>query len=175
MQFSRTDYDNGAFWQLFTSQWVHLNALHAASNWIVFFITLLIFKQWIPVRLQLLTLTGGFLGVAALLIWDTQCLFYAGLSGALHGMWVGNALLLTKDSFSHQIRSTALFFLLFVALKIVWQGSSNGSNFNLWLNIPVYLPAHAAGAAGGFLVSLAMYLAISLGLFFTQHAHQQKK
>jgi rhomboid family GlyGly-CTERM serine protease len=171
MQFSRTDFDNGAFWQLFTSQWVHLNALHAASNWIVFFITLLIFNQWIPVRQQLLTLIGGFSGVAMLLIWDTQCLFYAGLSGALHGMWVGNALLLTKDSFSRQIRSAALFFLLFVALKIVWQAYSSGSNFNLWLNIPVYLPAHAAGAVGGLLVSLAMYLASSFGQFFSHHVH----
>jgi membrane associated rhomboid family serine protease len=91
LRFARVSYERGAVWQLLSSQWVHLSRWHAAGN--AFALVLIVFASgfWLRWPLQLLALCGGYAGVALVLALDPDCSYYAGASGALHGLLAGNA------------------------------------------------------------------------------------
>lgn len=161
--FSRSAYERGAVWQLLTSQWVHLNWPHTWVNALAFALTLLGWSTWIGLRDQLFALAGGLLGVALVLSLDTDCAYYAGLSGALHGLWAGNGLVLLVQSFKKTRQDKragchkqdtwqgvmAACVLLLLLLKLWWQNHAVPDTSSAWLGIPVYHPAHGAGLAGG--------------------------
>lgn len=166
LKFSRPAYERGAVWQLFTSQWVHLNWPHTWVNGLVFAASLFGWRTWIGLRDQICALAGGMLGVALVLALDADCAYYAGLSGALHGLWAGNALTLLGQTFMPTDQSKlpqqrmrdvregtmALLVLLLLVCKLWWQGNAALNPATGWLGIPVYWPAHEAGLAGGLLV-----------------------
>lgn len=163
--FTRTVYASGAWWQLWTSQWVHFGGLHAAVNATSLLLMLWAMRGWVAGALQCAALAGGYIGVAMVLALDPACAYYAGASGALHGFWAGNAVALlwgprTPLQRPHGVRWLGGAMLLAMVLKLwlqqcgvngayPWQtldplfGTFDGPQF------PVYDPAHFAGAAGG--------------------------
>lgn len=176
LQFSRSSYAQGAFWQLVTSQWVHLSRWHAVGNAFAFVVIVLASGFWIRWPLQLLALCGGYAGVALVVALDSNCSYYAGASGALHGLWAGNAVgmawagrSLGQPAHSEgQAAGTAperWTFLVAVAVLGVmglklWLQAGNMREMPLsgW-SFPVYHPAHVAGALGGMSLVLLVLAA----------------
>lgn len=152
--FVRTAYEAGAWWQLFSAQWVHFGWPHAAWNALCMLLMLLAFRGWVAVGIQCAAWVGGYLGVAAVLAMDPACAYYAGLSGALHGYWAGSALglwlgpaaLTQRSSLLHGM---AVVMLVMLVLKLwIQQGASILPHS---MAFAVYHPAHSAGVAGGLL------------------------
>lgn len=163
LRFTRLTYAHGAPWQLLTSQLVHLNWLHAWGNALALGVTLLGWNAWVRLHDQGLALGGGMLGVALVLALDPQCTYYAGLSGALYGLWAGNAVTLLGNSKRpvHQTpfkagghalawqRLGAIGIVLVLLIRLWWQGRGGPDTSTTWLQAPIYRPAHIAGLAGG--------------------------
>ena len=162
-QFTRTGWEQGAYWQLLTAQWVHLSGAHAAVNAVAGALLFQFFSTWLVAPVLWGMLAGGYGGVAVIVGWDSHCLYYAGASGALHGLWAGCALCLVLQGggpvspasrLPQRLGGAAL--LLLMLLKLWWQHS--GSSAPGWLGIAAYEPAHLAGAAGGVLMALGVAL-----------------
>ncbi|MBK6591577.1 MAG: rhombosortase [Burkholderiales bacterium] len=156
-QFVRTAYDAGAWWQLFSAQWVHLGWIHAGANVAGFSVLLLIFRNWVDARWQGLALGGGYVGVAVVLALDTHCAWYAGASGALHGLLAGSLLSLWLNARRCGAQGRALVWLAVAGLlgllvKLTVQHLRGDTAMQGWLGFASYYPAHEAGAAGGLLV-----------------------
>lgn len=176
LQFSRVRYAQGAYWQLLTAQWVHLSLGHALGNALACAVLVLFSGRWLGWRTQLLALCGGYAGVVAVLAWDAQCSYYAGASGALHGLLAGNALCLVwgghlqgpqtdaaAGPWLSSARRVGLALLGAVVLKLWWQ--SGGTPVAAWSgwSFPVYHPAHIAGALGGMVLVLLVLAARAAG------------
>jgi membrane associated rhomboid family serine protease len=161
--FFRPAYEQGAVWQLLTAQFVHLGWPHASVNAGALAISLLGWQAWVRLRDQLLALAGGLAGVALLLAWAGSASYYAGLSGALHGLWAGCAAAWLAcpqvsdaqgGAAPHHLsrawqRGLALAILSLLAVKLWLQDTASPESAPAWLDIPVYPPAHWAGLAGG--------------------------
>jgi membrane associated rhomboid family serine protease len=179
LRFSRFSYEQGAFWQLLTSQWVHLSHWHAAGNAVAFAVIVLASGFWIRWPFQLLALCGGYAGVAVVVALDPNCSYYAGASGALHGLLAGNAmgmawsgrpLGMPADDVDHPAdvsatrwtRLVATAVLSILAVKLHLQaGSTQEASPGGW-GFPVYHPAHVAGALGGMGLVLLVLAARAL-------------
>ena len=166
LRFSRPSYLQGSFWQPLTAQWVHLTGWHASSNALAFVLIVGASSYWISWLRQILALIGGYAGVAIVVALDPDCSYYAGASGALHGLLAGNAVSLafgawppgqlagrnghSLNALSPRSRLGLVAALLgFLALKL-WLQSGGGFDAapHQW-SFPVYQPAHHAGALGG--------------------------
>lgn len=169
LRFSRPSYALGAFWQPLTSQWVHLTGWHAVGNALAFALIVAASRYWVRWPLQILALLGGYAGVAVVVALDPDCSYYAGASGALHGLLAGNAVSLALGAcplrrpegegdhfFSAPSPSCRLglgaALLIFLALKLWLQSDGGlGATPSRW-GFPVYRPAHCAGALGGLVL-----------------------
>jgi rhomboid family GlyGly-CTERM serine protease len=177
LQFSRAAYASGAWWQLLTSQWVHLSGLHAVANAMALLLIVAACSRWVGARQQIIGLSGGYIGVALVLAFDPDCAYYAGASGALHGLLAGNAvqMLWGGDKMARRpgapaasvrsltlARRLALVILAGLAFKLWLQGGAKAPAGAGWLGLPVYLPAHEAGMAGGMVLVLLVLAARAL-------------
>ncbi|MDB5869059.1 MAG: rhombosortase [Polaromonas sp.] len=159
LRFSRSSYAQGAVWQLFTAQWVHLSHWHAIANAFAFMLIVLASGLWMRWPFQLLALCGGYAGVAAVLALDPDCSYYAGASGALHGLLAGNALAMAGAP--GRQRPVAMAVLAGAALKLWLQaGNPQGASLVEW-GFAVYYPAHVAGALGGMALVLLALLVLA--------------
>lgn len=175
LRFSRVSYEQGAFWQPLTSQWVHLSGWHAVANAVAFALILLASDRWVRWPLQLLALGGGYVAVALVVSLDPDCSYYAGASGALHGLLAGNAMGLAWGGRSpapvdaiaaRWSRGVAAALLSIMALKLWLQAGGSGeaaqqAMLGAW-SFPVYHPAHVAGALGGAGLVLVVLAACAL-------------
>ena len=164
-QFERTAWAQGAWWQVLTAQWVHLGTLHASANALGMVVLLRVFRGLVRGRLQALALLGGYAGVAAVLALDANCGFYAGASGALHGLLAGSACaLLTSQPpqpapmARQRMHILGGCVLLGLAAKLLVQHFGTTSAVPGWLGFATYYPAHEAGALGGVLAVLGVAL-----------------
>lgn len=168
--FSRTDFFSGAWWQLGSAQWVHFGGLHAAPNAASLVLMLWAMQGLVAGALQGAALAGGYIGVAVVLVLDPACSYYAGASGALHGLWAGNAVSLLWGlgaplPRSHGLRWLGGAMLLALLVKFGWQTHDAGA-LHTWqalvplpldlADFPVYTPSHTGGAAGG-VVAVLLY------------------
>jgi len=158
LRFVRPFFILGAVWQPFTAQWVHLNLLHAIMNAMAAVLLCWFLSPWMSLKHQLLALLGGILGVALLLVLDTQCTYYAGASGALHGVLAGAIAHLLRRAGPQRFAGAGLALALLT--KLYWQSAHDGVAPD-WLGMPIYYPAHGAGAAGGALMTLGLLVLVS--------------
>lgn len=160
LQFDRVRFEAGADWTLLTAQWVHFGVAHAALNAAMLVLMVLALHGWVRRPVQWAALAGGYAGVAIAIAFDPQCQYYAGASGALHGLWAGSAVavLLARGQERHPggVWLGAVMGLV-LGFKLVWQAFGGGQigadslgGGGQWLvGIPTYYPAHIAGALGG--------------------------
>ena len=190
-RFSRPAFEAGAWWQLVTSQWVHVSMPHAVVNAAAMVLMLLAFDQLVGWRIQAVSLLGGYLGVAITIAVDPGCTSYAGASGALHGLLAGNALgvlvgpsnqaratAARKDSMSwHRvaIRALVLVVLLILAVKLWLQQATSADAPVGWLGFVTYYPAHEAGTVGGLVAALLAKVLFPLHERSTKHHADQRK
>lgn len=163
LRFTRPAFAEGAVWQLFTAQWVHLTPAHALVNAMAAVLLCWLLAPWVSMRRQLLSLAGGFAGVAMVLALDSDCQYYAGASGALHGVLGGAAIVLLGTSSPGQQRyrlrrAMGAGLLLVLVVKLLLQTGGGTPTNPGWLGIPTYYPAHVAGAIGGALAVLVALL-----------------
>lgn len=153
--FARSSYEAGAWWLLFSAQWLHLNTWHAAMNAIAILALPLAFGTLVPMRWQWAALLGGHIGVAWVLALDLRCATYAGASGALHGLLAGNSSYLVCTARGNlRIAGLGWALLLGLVLKL-WLQRASGS-----AEQAIYYPAHEVGALGGIVVVwLSLHLA----------------
>lgn len=149
-QFQRSVWAQGAWWQPFTAQWVHLGWGHGLGNVLAFVVLWALLRPRLPAHHLLSVHAGGWVGVAAVLLWDAQCQYYAGASGALHGLWAGAAVLLLLYGPRNGGAALSALLLLKLLLPWLWPGVLPDPGF------PVYHPAHVAGALGGLVAALAL-------------------
>lgn len=158
-QFERAAFEGGAWWQLATSQWVHLSWPHAGMNAAAAALMLLALAGWVDGSTQGAALLGGYAGVALVVALDPACAYYAGASGALHGLLAGSGvamLLVVGDSkalfFLGKANGLGLAILTVLLAKLFFQQHWAGTPALSWIGIQTYYPSHSAGAAGGALV-----------------------
>ena len=168
-RFSRSAFEGGSWWQLLTSQWVHLSGGHVAVNVACMALMLFAFDQLVDKCVQIAALLGGYMGVAIVIAMDPDCGSYAGASGALHGFLAGNAMSLlmggpsqpaTRNNHSSanrewlSVRGLAWVVLLVLIVKLVVQHDPGSRSIPGWLGFPAYYPAHEAGAVSGLLAAV---------------------
>lgn len=184
LQFSRPAYEQGAVWQVLTAQWVHLSRWHAVSNVLAFVLIVFASSAWLRWPLQALALGGGYIGVAAVVALDPNCSYYAGASGALHGLLAGNAVSLAfaarprepaLDAAGHSIRvlGLSLAVLVLLALKLWLETGRTMAPASGGWTFAVYYPAHLAGALGG--MALVVLVLASRAVKAARHDAQRRQ
>jgi rhomboid family GlyGly-CTERM serine protease len=92
-RYDRVALSSGEWWRIATGHMVHLNMPHLLLNLFGLFLLCELLWRDLPWRHGLGLLVSAALGTGALLFWlHPELAWYAGLSGALHGLWSGCAL-----------------------------------------------------------------------------------
>jgi rhomboid family GlyGly-CTERM serine protease len=93
-RYDRAALQSGEVWRLVTGHLVHLDSRHLLFNLAGLFLLCELLWQDMPLSRGLALLGVTMLGVSGLLLWlHPELAWYAGLSGALHGLWSGSALM----------------------------------------------------------------------------------
>jgi len=150
--YDRQAIEQGQVWRLLTGQLVHLNAAHLALNLLGLAAVMAVWGRELA---RAHTLSGIFLGSAlavALGLWfgKTNLAWYAGASGALHGLFAAGVVL--AASADRRLRAVAALGLL---LKLVLEAHVNTGTAGL-IGAPVIHAAHQFGALGGLISALLM-------------------
>jgi rhomboid family GlyGly-CTERM serine protease len=93
LRYERSAVQAGQWWRLFTGHVVHLNAAHLLLNLGALVLVCELLWRGLPGIHGCGLLFFSAIGTSALLWWfQPELAWYAGLSGALHGLWAGCAL-----------------------------------------------------------------------------------
>jgi len=168
LRYDRSGLANGEIWRVVSSHLVHLNAYHLLVD--LFGLILICEMQWgtMPLRhgFGLMGFSAAAIGMA--LWWlHPELEWYAGLSGALHGLWAGCALYGLTSAFDFWprsftawlaiIRSRSLYLsgLILVATKLIleYHYGPAGSMEQL-TGGRVVTEAHRYGAVAGMMYVL---------------------
>ena len=149
--YHRQEFLDGQWWLPLTAQLVHFSFPHALINGAGAALLFVFFRPWLRGTSQWLALMGGWLAVAAMVVADAHCSYYAGASGALQGWAAGGALAMFRASGEHwdRRRWLGLSLLLLLLLKMWLLPHMTATDLS-W-GVPVYQPAHWAGTVGGLL------------------------
>ncbi|MDQ2075112.1 rhombosortase [Marinimicrobium sp. ABcell2] len=154
LEFNRTLITEGQWWRLLTGHWVHYGVYHLAMNAFAFVLCGYILLRHLPLsHYSLLTLTC-LLGVGAGLYWlSPELHYYAGLSGALHGLLVAGVLLSFKDA-----PWIAAAVLVVLSAKLIQEQGASFDPEHPLLPVPVAVDAHLYGAVIGFVWGVSVHI-----------------
>ncbi len=141
LEWQRTAMENGDWFRLFSAHVAHLNARHLLFNLLgLALLAELLMEHWHVRDLASLCMASA-LGTS-LLLWrfEPGLQWYAGLSGLLHGLWGGAALVGWLQARS-RLQAGALAAL---CIKLAWLNPAASS-----AGLPVVPVAHLYGAASG--------------------------
>lgn len=167
LRYERADVLEGAFWLFVTGNLVHLSWGHWGLNlaglamvwW--FYYDEFSLPQWLGV----FSVSGLFVTVG-LFVLNPELIWYVGLSGLLHGLFIaGGIQLIGKDT------RFAIILLALFAIKLTYEqvvGSLPGTTD--MSGGPVVVDAHLYGAIGGMLSALAIRV---LGMLSASGAQQE--
>ena len=141
LMWQREALENSQYWRLLTAHVVHLDLRHLLLNLLGLILICELLWDELALADALALLLFSALGVS-LLLWlnQPQLIWYAGLSGVLHGLWAGCA----GAGF---LRQNNLFYacaLLLLAVKLVFPSQMATA-------LPVVSVAHLYGALSGLL------------------------
>lgn len=169
-QFERVAFEGGAWWQLATSQWVHLTWPHAAMNIAAMVLIMVVLALWVDLPTQGVALLGGYAGVALVVALDPACAYYAGASGALHGLLAGGAVRMVFPqgdwtnaqgvTWAGMPQVLGWTVLAGMVAKLLIQYSGVALAAPDWLGVVAYGPAHWGGATAGAMVVLVRVLVL---------------
>ena len=141
----------GAFWQLVTAHWVHLSAGHAALNLAALALLMGLLDRWIGGWRLFAALHGAGCLLLVALAWSRPDFsWYAGLSGALHGVAAYGAATLVAARHSRRLAwmlAAAITLGLAVKLALAIPSDSQALDFAL--------VAHAYGVVCGLAWALS--------------------
>lgn len=165
LRFDRNGILSGELWRLFTGHFAHLSWTHLLTNLLGLALVWGLFGHHLPVKRWLHVIAFNALGISLMLLvigsQFNMYLWYVGLSGVLHGMFLVGCL--------YDLRSGRWDSKLLLALligKIVWEqlaqifGSGPDSEsfitqlVELFIGGPVLIDAHLYGAIMGLITYL---------------------
>jgi rhomboid family GlyGly-CTERM serine protease len=150
--FLRESIQQGQLWRIWTGNLVHSNFYHLGLNLTGFWLFVFIFQALMKTMQLLISLTLLISGVGlSLYFFNPQLYWYAGLSGALYGLFIVGAVyaLIDKD------RITGLSILIVIPTKIIWDHLHNTGQTNADLiGVPVSTDAHIYGLFSAFIISV---------------------
>lgn len=156
--YERQAIGDGQVWRLLTGQLVHLNAVHLALNLLGLAGVMAVWGRALAQPCALLvTYLGSACAVGLGLWWlEPKLAWYAGASGALHGLFMAGIVLATETG--RMLRAAAALGLL---LKLVLEARLNTGTAGL-IGAPVIHAAHQFGAFGGVVSALLWLFALSV-------------
>jgi rhomboid family GlyGly-CTERM serine protease len=93
LRYDRAALSSGEWWRIATGHFVHLNMSHLLFNLLGLFLLCELLWRNLHWMHGLGMLVSAGIGTSAMLFWfHPELAWYAGLSGALHGLWAGCAL-----------------------------------------------------------------------------------
>lgn len=154
--FLHSQIHNGEIWRLWTGNLVHSNIYHLGLNlaglWLFYFL----YKEFINSTQLLISLAILMTGVSVgLYVLMPQLEWYAGISGALYGLYLVGAFyaLLQHDYLS------SLPVLLVIPGKIIWDYLHNSGQQNAELiGVPVSIESHIYGISSALIIILILAL-----------------
>jgi rhomboid family GlyGly-CTERM serine protease len=181
LRYDRAALMEGQLWRVVTAHLVHVNGWHLLLNLAGLFLLCELLWNELPLQQGVaLVLISGLTTSALLFQWHPELAWYAGLSGALHGLWVGCALagLWPADAGRSPFSATptsgwrrlqtawplqrciCLAGLVLLIAKLALEARFGASaQAGAMLGVPVLTQAHLYGACGGGAYSLAWRLA----------------
>ncbi len=154
--FLRDNIQQGEWWRIWTGNLVHTNYYHLGMNLAGFWIFIFIFKDLINSTQFLVSLLLLITGVGfGLYYLSPQLMWYAGISGALYGLYiVGSAYALLDKDFI-----TGLTIMIVIPSKIIWDHiyKTGQTNADL-IGVPVSTDAHIYGISTAFLIAAMVLL-----------------
>jgi len=145
----------GQLWRLLTGHLVHLGGSHLAMNLVGLALIWMLFGRLMSTAAWLATLLTSALTVSlGLLIFNPGLMWYVGLSGVLHGMFLAGAILSIVSGYRAEI-----LLLGFIVAKLAWEqwvgplpGSAEVAGGD------VVVDAHLYGAIAGVVVAFVIVL-----------------
>ena len=145
----------GQLWRLLTGHLVHLGGSHLAMNLVGLALIWMLFGRLMSTAAWLATLLASALTVSlGLLVFNPELMWYVGLSGVLHGMFLAGAILSIVSGYRAEI-----LLLGFIVAKLAWEqwvgplpGSAEVAGGD------VVVDAHLYGAIAGVIVALVIVL-----------------
>jgi rhomboid family GlyGly-CTERM serine protease len=148
LQYDRGQLGAGEWWRLLGAHWVHLGAMHLLFNLAGVALLWALFARCYAPRQWLWIVLAAMLAVdAGLWFMVPGVVWYAGASGALHGVWSAGG----WAQWHWRQPRTAIPLLLLIAKLSYEQLSGTSAVIS---SIPVVLSAHLYGALGGLLLPL---------------------
>ncbi|EKF74225.1 hypothetical protein A11A3_09505 [Alcanivorax hongdengensis A-11-3] len=151
LEFDRHAIEQGQWWRLVSCHFVHLTPWHMLLNLSGFLLCGYFFEDLLNrYRVALWALLGALLEGLALYLLDPQLVFYAGLSGILHGLLVMCLLLgWRRNPWLHSL------VLLVIAGRIFFeqQPGYDVDYLQAWIHGKVYVNAHLYGAITGIILA----------------------
>jgi len=167
LRYTRAEVLHGAWWELLTASWVHLSWLHLALNLAGLALVLLMFSRIVRPWRQLSVLAAcGFLGCTLMLALAPRVGWYSGLSGALHGLFAANAVILLRlpdrapariemprSRLDHWLHGPGFGWVLLAGLALKLSVDiALRSPVPTWIGGPVEPIAHVTGGIAGLAV-----------------------
>ena len=154
--FLRENIQQGEVWRIWTGNLVHSNYYHLGMNLAGFWLFIFIFKDFINttvlLTVLLLLITGVGVGLYYL---SPNIMWYAGISGALYGLFIVGAIL----ALLHKDFITSLPILIVIPVKIIWDHLSGGGQTNADLiGVPVSTDSHIYGISTAFVIGAILLL-----------------
>ena len=153
LRYSREGVAQGQLWLLLTGNLVHLGWSHLVLNLAGLLMVWWFYDDEFSVGEWLwIVLVSGLFVTVGLYLFDPRLIWYVGLSGLLHGLFIaGGICLLGRDT-----RFAVLLLALFAA-KLAWEqtvGSLPGTSD--MAGGPVVVNSHLYGAIGGAVAALLL-------------------
>jgi rhomboid family GlyGly-CTERM serine protease len=153
--FLRESIQQGEFWRIWTGNLVHSNYYHLALNLTGFWLFVFMFKTLIQTNQLIISLAFLSTGVGfSLYFFNPELYWYAGLSGALYGLFIIGAVyaLIDKDFM------TGIAIIVVIPTKIIWDHTHHTAQLNSDLiGVPVSTDSHIYGISTAFLLGFLIF------------------
>lgn len=147
LRWQRGAIGNGEPWRVLSAHFAHLGLWHAWANLAGMALVIeLLGVSTRPAEAALLMLASALAIVAGLAMLSPAVGWYAGLSGVVHGLWAGLAVLGWRRQAPSRLPAAALGLLV---LKLLLWPATVGS-------LPVVPQSHLYGAIGGAVAAIAL-------------------
>jgi rhomboid family GlyGly-CTERM serine protease len=154
----RIQVEQGEYWRLLTSNFVHFGWPHTLMNLAAFLLCALALLNSFPVKqlLGLIVFSCLSVGVGVYYL-NPEYGTYAGLSGAIHGFIVAG--LMRNKRHSNWLNA---IFIALVFAKIIYEHQPNyqATQLQTLMPVPVAYDAHMYGAIAGLIFGLGHWLII---------------
>jgi rhomboid family GlyGly-CTERM serine protease len=155
LEYDREGILSGQLWRLFTGHIVHLGAPHLAMNLVGLALIWMLFGRLLSRRAWIAVILLSSIAVSVgLLVFNPQLMWYVGLSGVLHGMFLAGALLSVAAGYRAEI-----LLLGFIVAKLAWEqwfGPMPGSEDVAGGRVVV--DAHLYGAIAGAVAAMTLIM-----------------